>query len=268
MSLFVDARRQANGRGGRSAGRKGDFTLEIVAGGDEARALGRPMKTDRVFDVSQLADMVELRSSAFSSPRRPGTPLASINAELPKTRQMLAFEPANWRTLYGRRGRADAGRRDRLPNLGGPRRVRAGSARDYVLGFSAVNGVGEIWKAGGKVVKNVTSWASAELRGEDLRRLSALTEVSLKVMQSLDGVRRLAAWSCGQCRGIPDARECAELALRGLRRRALAGFRSPSFGIGAGRRGWPRRSPLEGPRPSVAYRMGPRSPGRARRASQ
>jgi glycolate oxidase FAD binding subunit len=38
-------------------------------------------------------------------------------------------------------------------NLSGPRRPFAGAARDHFLGFQAVNGAGEAFKAGGKVVR-------------------------------------------------------------------------------------------------------------------
>ena len=98
---------------------------------------------------------------------------------------MLAFEPPDWRGLLG-----GEGERTGEPTLGGvlacnlagPRRVRAGSARDYFLGFSAVNGRGERWKAGGKVVKNVTGYDMCKLQAGAYGTLSVLAEVTLKVM--------------------------------------------------------------------------------------
>ena len=155
-------------------------TLEIVAGGTK-RALGRPMKTDHVLDVSRLSGIVEYEAAELVLTAQPGEPLASINAELAKKRQMLAFEPPDWRSLLGAEGEPTLGGVIAC-NLAGPRRVRAGSARDYILGFSAVNGFGEIWKAGGKVVKNVTGYDMCKLQAGAYGTLSALTEVTVKVM--------------------------------------------------------------------------------------
>jgi glycolate oxidase FAD binding subunit len=155
-------------------------TLEIVAGGTK-RALGRPMKTDHVLDVSRLAGIVEYEASELVLTAQPGEPLASINAELAKKRQMLAFEPPDWRALLGSEGEPTLGG-VMACNLAGSRRVRAGSARDYILGFSAVNGFGEIWKAGGKVVKNVTGYDMCKLQAGAYGTLSALTELTVKVM--------------------------------------------------------------------------------------
>ena len=95
---------------------------------------------------------------------------------------MLPFEPPHLGTAAGRQGRADAGRDAGRRNLSGPRRIRAGAARDHFLGFEAVTGRGELVKAGGKVVKNVTGYDLSKLMAGSWGTLAVLTEVTIKVL--------------------------------------------------------------------------------------
>ena len=67
-------------------------------------------------------------------------------------------------------------------NLSGPRRPSAGAARDHFLGFSAVNGLGEEFKAGGKVVKNVTGYDLPKLLAGSMGTLAVMLEVTVKVL--------------------------------------------------------------------------------------
>jgi glycolate oxidase FAD binding subunit len=107
--------------------------------------------------------------------------MSDIKALLDSRQQMLSFEPPDWSSLLGSKGAPTLGGVVAC-NLAGPRRVRAGSARDYVLGFTAINGRGESWKAGGKVVKNVTGYDLCKLQTGAFGTLSLLTELTLKVM--------------------------------------------------------------------------------------
>src|SRR3546814_12337032 len=66
--------------------------------------------------------------------------------------------------------------------VAGSRRVTAGSARDHLLGFTAVSGRGEIFVAGGKVVKNVTGYDLPKLMAGSWGRLAAMTEMTINVL--------------------------------------------------------------------------------------
>jgi glycolate oxidase FAD binding subunit len=230
-------------------------SLEIVAGGTK-RGLGRPMKTDHVLDVSQLADIIDYEAAELVLTARPGTSLAAINAELEKKRQMLAFEPPDWRTLLGAHGEQTLGGVIAC-NLAGSRRVRAGSARDYILGFSAVNGVGEIWKAGGKVVKNVTGYDMSKLQTGAYGTLSVLTELCLKVMPKPETACTIVLHGLADEVAIPvlanalnspfEVSGAAHLPASIARRSKTSAV---ATGLGAA-----TALRLEGPRPSVAYRI-------------
>jgi glycolate oxidase FAD binding subunit len=229
-------------------------TLEIVAGGTK-RALGRPMKTDHVLDVSRLAGIVEYEAAELVLTAHPGESLASINAELAKKRQMLAFEPPDWRALLGASGEPTLGGVIAC-NLGGPRRVRAGSARDYILGFSAVNGFGEIWKAGGKVVKNVTGYDMCKLQAGAYGTLSALTEVTVKVMPKPETACTIVLHGLANEVAIPTLANAlnSPLEVSGAAHLSAASARRSRISAVAAGLGAATAMRLEGPRPSVTYR--------------
>ena len=112
-------------------------------------------------------------------------------------RRRLAFEPPDFGALVRRasaRRRSAACSRRTLP---GSRRVTAGAARDHFLGFRAVAGSGELFKAGGKVVKNVTGYDLPKLLAGSWGTLAVLTEVTIRVAPApeLDRTLVLAAGS-------------------------------------------------------------------------
>jgi glycolate oxidase FAD binding subunit len=82
--------------------------------------------------------------------------------------------------------------------LAGPRRIRAGGARDHLLGAHAVSGFGDSFKTGGKVVKNVTGYDLCKLLAGSWGTLAVMTEVTLKVMPRPEAERTLVL------RGLDD----------------------------------------------------------------
>ena len=158
--------------------------LEMVAGGSK-RGLGRPLQLPRQLDLSRLAGIRDYQPSELVLTAGAATPIEEIDAALAEARQMLAFEPPDWGALFGLP--ASVSRRRTLGgvlacNLSGPRRIKVGAARDHFLGFRGVSGRGEVFKAGGKVVKNVTGYDLCKLMAGSFGTLAALEEVTVKVL--------------------------------------------------------------------------------------
>ena len=73
-----------------------------------------------------------------------------------------------------------------MANSSGSRRVTAGSARDHFIGFRAVNGRGEAFVGGGRVVKNVTGFDLPKVLAGSWGTLAALTEVTVRVVPAAE----------------------------------------------------------------------------------
>jgi glycolate oxidase FAD binding subunit len=173
--------------------------LEPVGGGSK-RAVGRPVAAD-VLDLGALAGIVAYEPAELVLTARAATPLAVIEAELAASAQRLAFEPPDFVTLLGT---------DRSPtvggvlaaNLAGSRRVSAGAARDHFIGCRAVTGRGEPFKAGGRVVKNVTGYDLPKLLAGSWGTLAVLTEVTIRVVPSPELDRTLVVASTSAAESV------------------------------------------------------------------
>src|SRR3954463_14514390 len=155
--------------------------VEIVAGGSK-RGLGRPLQTPHMLDLSRLSGIRDYAPSELVLTAGAATPFGEIERALTEAGQMLAFEPPDWRGLHGSESAEPTLGGVLACNLSGPRRLRAGAARDHFLGFRAVSGRAEIFKAGGKVVKNVTGYDLCKLMAGSYGTLAALEEVTVKVL--------------------------------------------------------------------------------------
>jgi glycolate oxidase FAD binding subunit len=156
-------------------------TLEIVGQGSK-RAIGRPSQTDLTLDLSALAGVTLYEPEELVLSAKAGTPIAEIEALVAAKGQQLAFEPMDYGPVLG--GGLDSGSIGGVlaANLSGPRRVKAGAARDHFLGFTAVSGRGETFKSGGRVVKNVTGYDLCKLVAGSWGTLAAMTEVTIKTL--------------------------------------------------------------------------------------
>jgi glycolate oxidase FAD binding subunit len=143
------------------------------------RSIGRPIDADEL-DLAALNGILGYEPDELVITARAATPLAVVETALAKHSQRLAFEPPDYGPLLGVERRQTLGG-VLAANLAGSRRVTAGAARDHFLGFEAVSGRGERFKAGGKVVKNVTGYDLPKLIAGSWGTLAVMTEVTIRV---------------------------------------------------------------------------------------
>jgi glycolate oxidase FAD binding subunit len=231
-----------------------DEPLELVAGATK-RGLGRPLQLPRTLDLSGLAGIRDYQPGELVLTAGAATPLDEIEAALSSALQMLAFEPPDWADLFALP--AAAPRRTLggalACNLSGPRRIKVGAARDHFLGFRGVSGRGEVFKAGGKVVKNVTGYDLCKLMAGSYGTLAALEEVTVRVLPLPEVI--CTVMLCGLDPGAAVKRLTRALALphevsgAAYLPSSLAAKSAPLSGLSS-----VAALRLEGPLPSVAFR--------------
>lgn len=160
----------------------GEGTRLDVAGRGTKRGIGRPVSADRRLDLSGFSGVTLYEPEELVFTARPGTPVREIEAMLAQRRQMLAFEPMDSGPLMG--APAGEGTLGGLfaCNLSGPRRLSHGAVRDHALGIRAVSGRGEVFKSGGRVMKNVTGYDLPRMLAGSFGTLAVMSEITLKVL--------------------------------------------------------------------------------------
>lgn len=171
--------------------------LEIIGHGSK-RAIGLPTATNAVLDLSALNAVTSYEPNELIVTVQAGAPMADLLSLIDSKNQQFAFDPMDTSVLLGTpRGAGTVGGMIGA-GLAGPRRIKAGGARDHLLGANAVSGFGDSFKTGGKVVKNVTGYDLCKLLAGSWGTLSVMTEVTLKVMPKAETERTLVL------RGLDD----------------------------------------------------------------
>jgi glycolate oxidase FAD binding subunit len=170
--------------------------LEIIGHGTK-RMVGQPMATNALLDVSALNAVKSYEPNELIITVETGAPLSDVKSLIDSKNQQFAFEPMDTALLLGTGAAGTIGGMIGA-GLAGPRRIQAGAARDHLLGAHAVSGFGDSFKAGGRVVKNVTGYDLCKLLAGSWGTLAVMTEVTLKVMPRPESERTLVL------RGLDD----------------------------------------------------------------
>ena len=138
------------------------------------------LKPASMADLSFNTGIVLYEPQELVLSAKAGTSIAEISTLLAEKGQMLAFEPPDFGELLGTGSGSLGG--VFAANFSGPRRLKAGAARDFILGFTGLNGRGEAFRAGGRVVKNVTGYDLPKLMCGSWGTLAVMDEITVKVM--------------------------------------------------------------------------------------
>lgn len=160
--------------------RSASAPVEVI-GTATRRGLGRPVQAAATLDMSGFAGIIAYEPDELILEAGAGTRLSEVEVLIAARGQQLAFEPPDFSALLGS---AHSGTLGGLVscNLSGPRRLKSGAVRDHILGVRGVTGAGNVFKAGARVVKNVTGYDLPKLLTGSYGTLAALTSVILKVL--------------------------------------------------------------------------------------
>jgi glycolate oxidase FAD binding subunit len=153
----------------------------LVEGNGSKAPMLRPVQAARTLSTAALAGITLYRPQELVLAARAGTTVAEIEAALAAQGQHLISEPHDLAPLLGAAAAPTLGGMV-ATNLSGPRRIAWGATRDHVLGVRAVDGAGELFHSGGRVLKNVTGLDLCKLLTGSFGTLAVLSEITLKVL--------------------------------------------------------------------------------------
>lgn len=147
--------------------------LQLTGSGSKAfygrQAAGDPL------EVSAHSGVINYEPRELVIRVRSGTSMSQLEALLASEGQMLPFEPPHFGPHATLGGTIACG-------LSGSRRPYVGSARDFVLGTTLINGLGQRLRFGGEVMKNVAGYDLSRLMVGAMGTLGLLLDVSMKVL--------------------------------------------------------------------------------------
>jgi glycolate dehydrogenase FAD-binding subunit len=145
----------------------------VPLGAGTQTCFGNPLRrADCAVDLTGLSRITEYNPADLTIHVEAGVTLGQLQHALLENNQFLPLDP--WNGPQATVGGIAA------TNAQGPFRA-AGTIRDWIIGMRVVHYDGQISKAGGRVVKNVTGYDLPKLYTGSLGTLAIIVEISLKL---------------------------------------------------------------------------------------
>lgn len=156
----------------------------IVGGGTRAAFGNRGGPFDVAISTARLNRVIQYDPDDLTIAVEPGCTIQQLHDTLGARGQQLALDVAHAeRATIG--GAYACG-------LSGPRRLGGGALKDWTIGVEVAGPDGELAKAGGMVVKNVTGFDMMHVHYGALGALGVVTRLNLKVFPKPDAERSIA----------------------------------------------------------------------------
>ncbi|GJM02919.1 MAG: 2-hydroxy-acid oxidase [Rhodomicrobium sp.] len=155
--------------------------LEILGHGTK-RTIGRINSDATPLSLRRLSEITLYEPSELVLSARAGTPIVEIERALKSYNQQLPFEYLDFSRVFGTEPGWGTIGSIFATNFSGSRRILKGSARDHLLGVNAINGRGEEFKSGGRVMKNVAGYDLAKFMANSWGTLGVMTDVTMKLL--------------------------------------------------------------------------------------
>lgn len=145
-----------------------------------------PVRGGIVICLSGMNEILEINCSDFYARVQPGVFTGDFQREVMKYNMFYPPDPASsdFCTLGGNIAEC----------AGGPRAVKYGVTKDYVLGLEAVLPTGEIVKTGVRTVKGVTGYDLTKLITGSEGTLAIITEAVLKLLPAPESVKTMISF--------------------------------------------------------------------------
>lgn len=133
-----------------------------------------PIKGGMVFDLSVMNDLLEIHEEDLIAVVSPGVLTSSIHEAAEKKGLMYPPDPSSSHisTIGG----------NLAENSGGPRGLKYGVTKDYVIGLEVITPQGEIIQTGGRTMKNVTGYDLTKLIVGSEGTLGIITKAILRLI--------------------------------------------------------------------------------------
>jgi glycolate oxidase len=161
--------------------------IPVTARGSGTNLAGEtvPIKGGIVLAFSKMDKILEIDRENRTARVQPGVINYDFQQEVERFKLMYPPDPSSWKvaTMGGTVG----------TNAGGPKTLKYGVTRDYLLGLTAVLANGDILKTGGLAIKNVTGYDLTRLLCGSEGTLGIITEITVRLIPKPQATRTTMA---------------------------------------------------------------------------